>query len=396
MEVEKIKSVISQALPTADEVDAMTITVNYKILVAAEILEYVDRIYDFLKNNNRLPGGNNCHVDKSIIRGLADLKCAIIIAFEEKTNTMVGLIVGFLVPTLIEGSKMNKPGIPSKLAFDGSDRSDDAKAIRNLLKNGKALPTSYTTFSCVHVRHRKHGLARDLVIKLKEVGEVLGIKHGYHIMPSTLYPSHIKVKQWMRPVDSTRARNLGFKIPDMTKVLSFSKATKTRDRSNRRGQLKMKACLSRANFQKIGDEDVNDSFEEYMAFSSSFKFRYAPSKKHWRRYVQHIPTYRILSGEEVVGIFSAMHMHMTLQVNGKIAKTMNIVMAVGDTKDIVTAGIKLCKATDALVLYMNEIGCLDGKTMDRMFCLETNHAYSLLNFNLPVECGLTDICLPLF
>ena len=396
MEVEKIKSVINQALPTADEVDAMTVTVEYKILVAAKILEYVDRIYNFLKNNNRLPGGNNCHVDKSIISGLADLKCVIIIAFEEKTDTIVGLILGFLVPTLIEGSKMNKPGILPKLAFDGSDRSGDAKAIRNLLKNGKALPTSYTTFSCVHTRHRKHGLARDLVVKLKEAGEVLGIQHGYHIMPSTLYPSIIKVKQWMRPVDSTRARKLGFKVPDMTKVLSFSKATKTRDRGIRRGQLKMKACLSRVDFQKIEDEDINLSFEEYMAFSSSFKFRYAPSKKHWRRYVKNIPTYRILSGEEVVGIFSAMCMHMTLQVNGKIAKTMNIVLAVGDTRDVITAGIKLCEATDALVLYMNEIGCLNGKAMDGMFCLETNHTYSLLNYNLPIDYELTDICLPIF
>lgn len=406
MEADKITSIISEAFPTVEELEAMSPVLEYKSVIGDEIRGYISVIASFIQNHNKMPEGNCGYINETIIEGWANLQSVLLLVFEklEKPDLetvlpegkLIGMVLAFLVPVLYGEETPTKPAISSESAFDGINRQSEARSIRNLLKNGRALPMTYTTFNCIHTDYRKRGLGKDIIVKLKQIGVPLGIQHGYHILPGSMYPALVKIKQWMRPINPTKVRKLGFKIPDMEKILSISKATKSRDRGNRRGQLKLKACLSKAKAILITDDESNSSYEEYLAFSSDFKLRYAPSKKHWRRFVQNVPTYRVMSGDETVGLFSAIQMSMVLNLNGNSLTTVNIVMAVGNTKDIITAGIKLCENIGALVLYANEVGSLKGQEMDKMFCLETKHVYSFLTYNLKAVLGAADICLPIF
>ena len=379
---------------------------KYLSLVGAEIAALSARLAMFIEKHNRIPGGNAGYIPASQIEGWANLQSVMVLALLPRAEPdfeatfaegkLIGLVLAMIVPVISGDDTPTKPALAKEPCFDGKDRQADGKRLRNLLKNGRALPMSYTTYNCVHTDFRKRGLGHDIIVKLKEAGLPLGIQYGYHIMPGKMYESPIKVQQWMRPINPSRARKLGFKIPDMAKILSISRSTKTKDRSNRRGLLKLKSCLSPVTYTLITDEEIKSSYEEYLVFSEGPKLVFRPSVKYWRRYIKAFETYRVLSKEEVVGIFSVLPMTMILNSTGKSLESLNMVLAVGNTKDVVSAAIKLCSETKALVLYLNEVGCLDGKTLDSMYCLKTDHIYSLLTYNLHTNIKKTDVCLPLF
>lgn len=372
--------------------------VVYKDVLGSEITLYTRRIFAFLEKHNKMPDCNTCYVPFSQIEKWSNLELLVVLALEPRTTSsdvdtfpegkLIGMIMCVPIPVEVGDNTPPKPPIGS--------RKGDGKRLRNVLKNGKAVPMSYTTYNCVHLKYRNKKLGHHLVVELKRVGAELGIKYGYHIMPSSLYQSPVILQQYMRPINPNKARKLGFKVPDMAKVLSISRYTRTKDRSTRRGELKLKSCLSPVTYTQIDSEGVKSSWEEYNALSNGHTLVYRPSLKHWRRYVQCFRTYRVYDRDELSGIFSIVPVTMVLAATGNIVDTFMIPMAVGSGKDIMSAAIKLCMKEDIVMLYMYRMGCLTHEILDGLYCLENKSKYSFLTYNLHTEIEPEDICLPIF
>jgi hypothetical protein len=242
-----------------------------------------------------------------------------------------------------------------------------------------------TTFLAVHPLVRKMGLCMALIRKLIEIGYEKGVFCDYHMVSFPIGDNSIALESWYRPIDLSRARELGFLYDG---YMDSHNSTKLR--------LKYRTKIPNDHsYVEVNKSNINISLNYYKELVKEKKFSFWPDEKLWIRWVNSYPTYLIYNKNKCVGILSLNTIYCFLEKTKETGRILFPIICDGEMTSVMQVVCAIAKDLKYDVVYFHRHGNVTDVALSKINAIKTNVKLWYSLYNNCINLKPVDINVPL-
>ena len=321
-----------------------------------------DELLDFIRNHNITASGNTNFLPKELFKNIKN-SCFATFAID---NKLISFGLSTIVPIKVKEDH--------KIDFVHKDFAH--------LNSNNTILFGYTNYLCTHKDFRSTGKGIGTVEAILNYGISRGVICGYFISPSPRTANYIELNNWMRPLNFTAAKKIGF---------TFKSFRMPKDKSELRNELYYKINLPTEFVQK--DAHLGH-LNDYIRLIKDTTFAFYPNKSAWEQWLNVFKTYVIYENNKVISVGSLLITETFMSKTKKVAKIANIVFIVGDPV-ILNFLFNVANDLGAHIVLGYQIGDLDDETLESLKCSSGGKMY-LEFYNTSLKHKVENICVPIF
>lgn len=316
-----------------------------KITISYEITD-LDEVCNFYREHNKMSTGNITLLPKSELELYLSYD-HISVLMRNNNGKLMGIVISILLPINNEQQKIITHGC--------------------------------TTFLVIHSSIRGHGMCMALIRGLINRGYEKGLYCDYHTVPFKLGENSIPLKSYYRPINLSRALELGFLYPDCYDI-----RMKTKNRILFSNKLPKNYSYTRAN---------NESLEYYRGIIKTKKFVFYPDETMWNKWINDFPTYLIYYQNKIEGIVSINTIYCIISSTNKEGKVATPVLCNGNIDIILKVLPNIVQNYD--VLYFHVYGDVSVTSLESNHYIKTEHLSWFSLYNNRISLIQHEISVPL-
>jgi len=333
-----------------------------KIKIGYEITD-LDEICNFYREHNKMSTGNITLLPKSELELYLSYD-HIAVLMRSINDKLMGIVISVLLP------------IKNLTVFDCDNNDSDRTKFDY---NEKIIIHGCTTFLVVHSSIRGHGMCMALIRGLINRGYEKGLYCDYHTVPFKLGENSIALKSYYRPINLSRALELGFLYPDCYDI-----RMKTKNRVLFSNKLPKNYSYTRANIE---------SLKYYLGIIKNKKFCFYPDETLWLKWINDFPTYLIYYQNKIEGIVSINTIYCIISSTNKEGRVATPVLCNGNIDIILKVLPNIVQDYD--VLYFHVYGDVSVASLELNHFIKTDHLTWFSLYNNRILLNSTDISVPL-
>ncbi|MBA3286300.1 MAG: GNAT family N-acetyltransferase [Nitrosopumilus sp.] len=367
MKILRDKNHSSQELLLSQEIPSvMKNNIEYSIK-STETHQFSDvelnEISNFYRKYHRVNNSNNIIlVSVDDLKKFLNTKVQLIVMYT-KEGEILGSIMTFIFPSNID-TNLNK-----KINVSLSSKILDFYGTHDFLL------TACTSFLIVHPNYRKKGLGmvliQESILSFYKMGGML----AYFMNNISRCNNSIPINIWYYPLNLSKLDSAKFPYPHNHKSLFIPKEDKRIT-------------------QKVDNSNSIRAYEFYMNYVKDKKCKFLPGFNLWNKWVETFPTYIIINGNIIEGIFSFNNSMVWHSVCMASLNTGYILFCLGSQPSTLNKSlIEAKKSYDILIIY--PVGDLTDEHISKVNAKKTSKLY--INFyNLNAHLTAKDFYAPLF